>query len=121
MATVVPSEDRRETVCNHGQATGQRFPANLSVTIEFLGQGYHASLRDISQNGAMIEAAAPLMEEDVVAFACGAMRKAATVVWKDGDRVGLQFADRLCEQEIVASLEDSSRSSRWMRMALPRF
>ena len=84
--------------------TSRRSAATLPVLVQFLGRSHSASLRNLSQGGAMIETDARVYVGDEVDFRCGAIDTRAKVVWQAGKSLGLQFLRPVPEKAIREQL-----------------
>lgn len=63
-----------------------------------------ARLRDLSRKGALIECKAQPETGTEVVFERGATRLNATVAWAAKDRIGLEFASPIDEQELLVHI-----------------
>jgi hypothetical protein len=65
------------------------------------GRPLNVRLRDLSQHGALLFAATPPPLRSEVTFERGELSAKASVVWRHGDRFGIQFDEPIEEQDVM--------------------
>jgi hypothetical protein len=71
------------------------------------GRTIDVRLRDLSPHGALLLAATPPPLRSEVTFERGELSAKASVVWRHGDRFGIQFDEPIEEQDVMAHGEPS--------------
>jgi hypothetical protein len=79
-----------------------------------------ARLRDLSRRGALIECRTPPQAGTEVVFMRGATSIPARVAWSGQDRLGLEFAYMIDEQEVLVQLKRTSSDHNQPRFRRPR-
>ena len=87
--------------CASQNRQSNRSPVLLSATIELQGKTIPVRLRNLSEQGALIEAAGLPPQASSVLFARNDLRLNAQVMWAEGNFVGLRFERHLEREELL--------------------
>ena len=78
-----------------------RKPVLLAASIEVAGEAVPVKLRNLSEEGALLEGAPLPPSGTTVWFERGVLRLIGTIVWADGRYAGIRFARRLDAAEVL--------------------
>lgn len=68
-------------------------------------------VRDVSVNGALLDAAEPLRVFEIVTLTCGNTTVNGIVAWSDQGRLGMEFSELLTGETLVDSLKSRMKVS----------
>jgi hypothetical protein len=103
-----------------GKRKAKRARVLLAARLETAQGDVDARLRDLSRRGALVECqAVPPVGSEVV-FHRGATSIPARVAWAGSDRIGLEFAYPIDEQEVLVQLRRTSSDQNQPRFRRPR-
>ena len=103
-----------------GKRTSKRARVLLAARLQTEVGSVDARLRDLSRKGALVECqAVPPVGSEVV-FSRGSTSIPARVAWAGSDRIGLEFAYPIDEQEVLVQLKRSSHDVSQPRFRRPR-
>ena len=68
-------------------------------------------VRDVSMNGALLDAAIPLRVFEIVTLFCGDTKVNGIVAWCDQGRLGMEFSELLVSKVLVDSLKSQIQVS----------
>lgn len=78
-----------------------RKPVLLSATIEVAGEPVSVNLRNLSEEGALLEGAPLPAAGTTTWFERGALRISGQIIWAEGRFAGIRFARRLDPAEVL--------------------
>ena len=103
-----------------GKRKSKRARVLLAAKLETAVGTVDARLRDLSRKGALVECqAVPPVGSEVV-FTRGTTSIPARVAWTGSDRIGLEFAYPIDEQEVLVQLKRSTCDQSQPRFRRPR-
>src|SRR5687767_812259 len=110
---------------NDGKRKSRRARVLLSVKLRTEAGEVEGRLRDLSRRGALVECGTIPPAGSEVLFTRGSTSVPARVAWTGGNRVGLEFAFMIDENEVLVQLgrsspESSTPSSNQARFRRPR-
>jgi hypothetical protein len=110
--------------CGNEAAAGQRQAKRARVLLAARLQTAHgdieARLRDLSRKGALLECTVAPPAGTEVVFVRGATCVPARIAWSADNRVGLEFAYMIDEQEVLVQLGHASSDRNEQRFRRPR-
>jgi hypothetical protein len=103
-----------------GKRKAKRARVLLAARLQTAAGDVEARLRDLSQKGALVECqSVPAVGSEVV-FTRGSTTVPARVAWTAGNRVGLEFAYMIDEQEVLVQLRRTTVDQSQPRFRRPR-
>ncbi len=103
-----------------GKRKAKRARVLLAAKLQTAAGEIEARLRDLSRKGALVECqTVPPVGTEVV-FNRGNTSIPARVAWTGADRVGLEFAYMIDEQEVLVQLKRTSSDQNQARFRRPR-
>jgi hypothetical protein len=96
---------------NDGKRKARRARVLLSVRLRTSAGEVEGRLRDLSRKGALVECGIVPPAGSEVLFTRGSTSVPARVAWTGGNRVGLEFAFMIDENEVLVQLGPSSQDS----------
>jgi PilZ domain. len=92
----------------------KRTTAFLQAVLKSEDATQKVCIRDISVNGALLDAERPLRVFEMVTLLCGDSSVNGIVAWSENGRVGMEFSELLTSDLLVDSLQ------RGMKVSAPR-
>jgi|SRR5687768_6122897 len=105
---------------NDGKRKARRARVLLSVKIRTEAGEVEGRLRDLSRKGALVECGTVPPVGSEVLFIRSATSVPARVAWTGGNRVGLEFAFMIDENEVLVQLGRSTADPNLTRFRRPR-
>jgi hypothetical protein len=103
-----------------GKRMAKRARVLLAAKLRTPGGEIDCRLRDLSRKGALVECATVPEAGSEVVFQRGATSVPARVAWAGSDRVGLEFAYMIDENEVLVQLKRTSGDQAQPRFRRPR-
>jgi hypothetical protein len=89
----------------------KRTPAFLRATLKGEDSTQDVCVRNVSVNGALLDAKQPLRVFETVTLVCGESRVNGIVAWSENGRVGMEFSELLTNELLVDSLQQGMKVS----------
>lgn len=103
-----------------GKRSVKRARVLLAAKLRTAAGEVDVRLRDLSQKGALIELAQPLVLGDEVIFVRGKTVVSARVAWMGGNRAGLEFHEEIDESEVLVHVTRRPSNQTQQRFRRPR-
>jgi hypothetical protein len=103
-----------------GKRKAKRARVLLAARLQTPAGEVDARLRDLSRRGALVECQSPPPAGSEVIFTRGSTSIPARVAWSGNNRVGLEFAYMIDEQEVLVQLKRTTCDQNQPRFRRPR-